>query len=76
MQKLLSPESPHYSKVSLLLIQIMKEYKRVINREYILVKNTIDKYGPFVDVRIIPFNKRYYVNMCSLCKNYLYLTSI
>ena len=54
----------------------MKEYRRIINREYILIKSTIDKYGQFVDVKIVPYHRRYYVNMCSYCKNYLYLTSI
>jgi hypothetical protein len=41
-----------------------------------LIKTTLDKYGPFAEVRVIPLQKRYYANMCSHCKNYLYLTSL
>ena len=54
----------------------MKEYRRILNREYVLIKGTIDKYGQFKEARVIPFEKKYYANMCSYCKNYLYLTSL
>ena len=69
LQKLLKNDDPYFEKIA-------KEYKRVINREYIFVKETVEKYGEFADVKMIPFQKRYYVNKCSFCQNYLYLTSL
>lgn len=54
----------------------MKEYRRIINREYVLVKSTADKYGEYADVKIISSKKRYFTNMCVYCKNYLYLSSL
>lgn len=41
-----------------------------------MVKEFIDQFGSFHEVKLIPFAKRYYVNYCSHCKNYLYLTSV
>ena len=40
------------------------------------MKTTLDQQGSFPGVRLIPSHKHYYSNMCSYCKNYLYLTSL
>lgn len=54
----------------------MKEYRRVLNREYILIKGTVDKYGMFRNVKIVSEKKRYHHMMCNHCKNYLYLSGL
>lgn len=54
----------------------MREYRRILNREYVMVKGTVDKHGQYKDVKVISFKKKYHTNMCTYCKNYLYLSSL
>lgn len=54
----------------------MKEYRRILNIEYVLMKGTVDKFGQFKEVNVLSSKKRYYSNMCTYCKNYLYLCSL